>query len=82
MDPEDLERDRFAIVPTLPNFGRLGGAFGMISLFHDALKVIECWDCAMKAAQPPKFNYAFPPRSQSPICELLRWEGGQNLEET
>ena len=34
---ENLERDHLAIVPPLPNFGRLRGMLGTIILFHDSL---------------------------------------------
>ena len=36
----DLERNDLALVPALPNFDHLGGALGIISLPHDALKSV------------------------------------------
>jgi len=37
---EDLERDNLVLVPTLPDFDRLGDVLGMLSLPHNALKFV------------------------------------------
>ena len=37
---ENLERNRFTIVPTLPHFNLRGDAFGMASIPHDTLKFV------------------------------------------
>jgi len=58
--PENLEHDRLAVVPTLPNFGLLIDVSGTVALLRDTLKLIRCRDRTMVSTQPPKLNSHFP----------------------
>jgi len=71
--PEDLDGDHLTVVPSLPNFGLLGAALGMVSLLRNAFELIWCWDCTIIPAQSQKFNFLLSPRPWDPTGELLRW---------
>jgi len=57
---KDLERDHLTVVPTLPNFGRLGDVLWVIALLHDTIKLIRCRDSRIVIAQPLEFNFPLP----------------------
>lgn len=79
-NPEDLESDRLALVPPLPNFGLVGNVLGAAPFLRDAFKLIQRWDCAAVTTHPLKLSDTLSIQPWIP-CEFLKWECGQSRKE-
>jgi len=58
---ENLESNRLASVPTLPNFDHLGDMLGIVSLPHDTPKFRPYCYCIVATTRRKKSRGAFPP---------------------
>jgi len=77
---ENLECDRLALIPTPPNFDRIRDALGTVSIPHDPLKFIWCWDCTVLTTQSYKF-VGITPQARAPTRELLGHKDDQGWKE-